>query len=100
MLGEPTRVPPPCRPFVGTVGIPGFPHISLRFPHPPTPLASRCWLECGQLLARHLDALFERPIPHHLPLHLVHRVDHGRVVTPQRRATTSWTRSMLGVGAP
>src|SRR2546429_9953297 len=67
---------------VGTVGIPGLPHISVRFPHPPTRLVLRCWLQCGQLLARHFDAFLERPVPHHLPLYLVDRVDHGRVVPP------------------
>src|SRR2546425_6242992 len=46
-------------------------------------LAFRCWLECGQLLARHFDALLERPIPHHLPLHLVHRVDRSEEHTSE-----------------
>src|SRR2546422_1041281 len=50
-------------------------HIS-----PPT-----CWLQCGQLLARHFDALLERPVPHHLPLDLVHRVNHRRVIPPPER---------------
>src|SRR5206468_1509064 len=80
-----TRLPPSCRPSVGTVGIPGFPHISVRFPHPPTPLVARCWLQCGQLLACHFDALLECPVPHHLPLHLVDRVNHRRVVAPPER---------------
>src|SRR3989449_4524294 len=82
---EATRVPPSSDPSVGTVGIPGLPHISVRFPHPPTRLVPRCWLQCGQLLARHFDAFLERPVTHHLPLYLVDRVDHGRVVPPPER---------------
>src|SRR5207249_2020948 len=60
---------PPCR------GASTPAHISL-----PT-----CWLECGQLLTRHFHAFLERPVPHHLPLHLVHRVNHRRVVPPAER---------------
>src|SRR3989442_14872487 len=85
MPSEATLVPPSCSPSVGTVGIPGFPPISVRSPPPPPPLVPRCWLQCGHLLARHFDALFERPVPHHLPLHLVDRVDHGRMVPPPER---------------
>src|SRR2546425_11509804 len=39
----------------------------------PTPL---CELQCGQFLARHLHALLERPVAHHLALDLVHAVNH------------------------
>src|SRR5229473_3556600 len=42
-------------------------------------------LQGGQLLTRHFDAILEGPVPHHLPLDLVHRVDHGRVVPPPER---------------
>src|ERR1043166_1142834 len=69
-----SHLPPPRDPDVGTVGIPGLPHMRAPFPQPPTRSAPRCGLQCGQLLARHFDALLECPVPHHLPLHLVHRV--------------------------
>src|ERR1043166_6609101 len=91
--------------------------------HIPRP---ECGSQCGQFLSRHLDSLLEGAVAHHLALDLVHAVNDGRVVparyiatwrgmvsvlvralerspsgvTPQRRATTSCTRSMLGVADP
>src|SRR2546425_6092083 len=57
---------------------------------PPAPLPTRsntcrcpCGLECGQLLARHFDALLERAIAHQLALHLVHRVDRSEEHTSE-----------------
>src|SRR3989442_4040569 len=78
-------VPHASDPNVGSVGIRGLPHAARAFPHRPTTSLPTCGLECGQLLAGHFDALLEGAIPHHLPLHLVDRVDHGRVVpSPER----------------
>src|SRR5438445_3983532 len=48
----------------------------------PTPL---CELQCGQFLARHLHALLERPVPHHLALDLVHAVNHCGVIPAAER---------------
>src|SRR5260370_16348047 len=44
-----------------------------------TPLPT-CWLQCGQLLASHLDPLLERAVPHHLPLHLAPRGNPAEVI--------------------
>src|SRR2546426_12292560 len=48
----------------------------------PTPL---CELQCGQFLPRHLHALLERPVAHHLALDLVHAVNHRGVVPAAER---------------
>src|SRR5215203_5771396 len=42
-------------------------------------------LFCAQLLARVLDALAEATIPRHLAAHLVHAVNHGRMVPTTKR---------------
>src|SRR5437762_2906992 len=60
---------------------------SARLPTPTNRSLPTCWLECGQLLPSHLDTLLERAVSHHLPLYLVDRVDHGRVVPSSERLT-------------
>src|SRR5690242_5878340 len=72
-------------PNVGTVRIRRLPHADRLFPHRPTAPVPTCWLECGQLLTRHLDALLEGPVAHHLPLDLVDGVDDRRMVPPAER---------------
>src|SRR5258706_7560965 len=55
------------------------PHSVGVFPH------HLCWLQCGQFLPRHLDALFERSVAHHLPLYLVDAVNHRGVIAAAER---------------
>ena len=61
------------------------PHIRCRLPHTAHIPRTACWLQCGQLLARHLNPLLERAVAHHLALYFVHAVDHGRVVAAAER---------------
>src|SRR5437868_5270127 len=59
-----------------------------RFPAPsrlPTSFPCTRGLFCAQLLARVLDLLAELAIARHLALHLVHAVNHGRVIAPAER---------------
>src|SRR2546421_4553091 len=80
-----TARPPGCGRGVGTVGNrPSFP-TPPRHVHTGPHLPAHMWLQCGQLLTRHFDPLLERPVPHHLPLHLVHRVNDRRVIPPAER---------------
>src|SRR5262245_6929107 len=48
---------------------------------PTAPVCTR-GLFCGQLLPRVLHPLAKPPIPRHLPAHLVHAVNDGRVIAP------------------
>src|SRR2546422_343044 len=97
-VGDVAKAQPPhylssvtqCWCTVGTVGglrivqrLSPLAHIPRRFPH------ASCELQCGQFLARHLHALLERPVPHHLALDLVHAVNHCGVIPAAERHSDS-----------
>src|SRR5439155_5803807 len=72
-----------------TVGTVGALRIAIVVSPLPTSHAvfptSLCELQCGQFLARHLDALLERAVPHHLALALVHAVNYRGVIPAAER---------------
>src|SRR2546427_13222355 len=76
-----------CWRSVGTVGILKPVHTRAAPTHTASHVLPTCALQCGQLLARHFDALLERPVADHLPFDLVNGMDDRGVIAAAERLT-------------